>query len=381
MVNVLKQLPLSRLPCLITNKQDVMKLTSYLFIAMILFYCSKVSGQTVKRGRNEGTFNIPASNVPGNGNINLGTVLNTNYNETGFSIDPGVSISVGFAHILQFCGKITFPEFRTLGCTEGRIQLTTPFNNNLRFFGFALTGNIYLSTEEDTINKTAFSGRPEYNAHIRPSLTIDLDWISLFKNIPLKTYFHFNMAEKPDSLFRYEQLSFILGTEWKTYQHSIFIDLGTGMFKEKKSSRFKGDARYRQKRFWIEPGIRYRIRKKFSLLGSLRILLYQNVKANNPLSADYLRFSAALELPVIFRETNSEAIRTMLFVKNAKQARKDLISETINQNKKFKTDLEMIFDEFDKDFKEPEDKKSITEKRMEIQQKMKDIENLLKELE
>lgn len=88
-----------------------------------------------------------------------------------------------------------------------------------------------------------------------------------------------------------------------------------------------------------------------------------------------------MELPVIFRETNSEAIRTMLFVKNAKQARKDLISETINQNKRFKTDLEMIFDEFDKDFKEPEDKKSITEKRMEIQQKMEDIEKLLKELE
>lgn len=358
-----------------------MKLYPYLLIALFLFYCSRLSAQTVKRGRNEGTFNIPASNVCGNGNINLSTFLQSNYRENGFFIDPNLSLSIGLAHILQASGKISFPRFQTIGCTEARIQLTTPFNNNLRFFGFALSGNLYLSTEEDTISGTAFSGKPHYNAYIRPSLTIDFDWISLFKSLPLKTYFHFNMAEKPDSLFRYKQLSFIIGSEWKTYQHSIFVDIGTGMFKEKKRDRFKGDTKYLQKRFWIEPGIRYRIRGKISLIGSLRILLYQNVKANNPLSADYLRFSAGIELPVIYRETNSEAIRTMLFVKRAKHADKDLISQTIDQNKRFKTDFEMIFDEFNNDIDEFEKQKELTKKRREIQEKMKEIENLLKELE
>lgn len=356
-------------------------LIPFLLITITFFYCFSVTAQTIKRGRNEGTINIPASNVLGNGNINAGASMKTIAGKDGFSVNPQISGAVGFTHILQFFGQVSFPNFKTLGCATGRIQATTPFNNNLRFFGLAVSANIYLSTIADTMSTITFSGRPGYNAHIRPSVTIDLDWISKYEHLPLKNYFLFYMAETPDSLFRYKQLSFIFGTEWKSSQHSIFVDLGVGMYKEKESKRFTGDTKYAQKRIWIEPGVRYRVAQKFSLLGSLRILLYQNFKAINSLPTDYTSFSIAAEVPIVFKETNSEAIRTMLFVKNKKQTKKDLLSETINQNKKITTDVEMLFDDINKDLDTEENQKDAVEKRIEIEEKLNEIENILKEVE
>lgn len=353
-------------------------------VAVTVLLSSAISfGQSVKRGRNEGTFNIPASNVMGNGNLTISGNLQGGYSGTGFRIDPGLSLGAGIAEIFQLCGKVAFTNFKSLGSLEAHVQLTTPGNDHLRFFGLSLSGDLYLSTEMDTITGVAASGKPEYNSYIRPSLIADLDWIAKFRRVPLKQYFLFSMADNPDLLYLYEQLSIKTGLEWKMYQHSFFCDVGLGLYKEKsnKQRRMPGDPGYVQQSLWVEPGFRYRVLGRYSILSALKVLIFQRVKETRPLVPNYVRLTVAFEAPLFFRETNTEAIRTLLFVEQEKEQKKDLITKTIEQGKKLKTDFEITFEDLSHDLIKDQDDRESIQKREEIQKRMEEIEQLLEALE
>ena len=190
-------------------------------LAGCFFLVLPVSGEaTVNRGRNEGTMNIAASNAIGNGNISLsaGTYghylqQGRNLDSIGFRVDPTVGLQIGISNILEFRAQTAFTNFSGLGTSDAHVQFTLPGNDRLRFFGAALCGDLYLSTTVDTISSSATSGKPEYNSFMRPSVTLDMDWLALFKSFPLKTYLHFSMADEPALLHRYEQLSFASGFE------------------------------------------------------------------------------------------------------------------------------------------------------------------------
>ena len=356
---------------------------SYSSALLILLCCSLLSwGQTVKRGRNEGTFNIPSSNVAGNGNITAGALLSGGYGENGFRADPSFNAAVGISEIMQLSSRASFTNFQGLGSIDCRLQITTPGNNNLRFFGMSLNGDLYLSTTKDTLIGSAEEGKPDYNFYIRPSAIIDLDWIALFNRFPLKSYVSFSMADDPDILYLYEQLSFKAGLEWKMYQHSIILDAGLGLYKEKKNKAFTaGDKNFEQKTFWVEPGIRYRILNRMSILSSVRALVFQSVKRVRPLPAKYVDVSFALEVPLLYRETNTEAIRTMIFVERVKEKSKDFVARNIEQQKSIRPEFEITFDELKADLPDAAQEREQLQRREEIHQKMQEIESLLEDLE
>lgn len=347
-----------------------------------LFLFNNLSGQVIKRGRNEGTINIPASNVEGNGNIILSSGIQGYYGNENFGVDPGIFVKVGIAEILQLSGRVSFINFSKLGSTEAHLQLTMPGNNHLRFFGAAVSGDLYLSTTMDTLSGDAVANRPDYHSYIRPSLIFDLDFISLFKQFPVKMYYSMGMADNPDLIYKYDQLSFKSGIEWKLLSNSFFSDIGYGIYKEKRLRNFPGDPSYLQQTLWVEPGARYRFFGKYSLLGSVRVLLYQRVKKENPLAADYIKLSTAFEMPIIYRETNTEVIRTLVFVEKQKEKKKDLVARNIEQGKRLKTDFEMSIDSIgNAGISEEENEKEAVQKREDVQQKMDEIETLLEELE
>jgi hypothetical protein len=358
-----------------------MKRSSLAILTVCLLSALPTYGQ-IKRGRQEGTFNIPASNVMGNGNIIVAAALSGGIAASGMRVDPGVYLAVGITDIMQLSGKTAFTNFRTLGGTEGHFQLTFPGNDHLRFFGVAISGDLYLSTEMDTLTGAATAGRPEYQAFIRPSMVMDLDWIAKIKKLPLKTYMMLSMADNPDLLFRYSQLSLQLGAELKFNRNSYSVDFGTGLYKELRSERLNvpGDPSFRQQRFWIEPAIRYRLFDRFSILGAARILLLQRVKPERPLEPSYLRLSVAFEMPLLFRETNTEAIRTMIFIEQNSTKQPDAIDASIRSGKNLETGLNPEIQKLDLDSTETESEKEVLKRREEIQQKMDQIERLLEEL-
>jgi len=335
------------------------------------------------RGRNEGTINIPASNVIGNGNITLCGAIPGGYGSGGIHADPWGGAKVGVAHILQLSGMVTVNNFTHLGVAEAHLQLTTPGNDRLRFFGVAVSGDLYLSTEIDTLSGVAVSGRPDYNAYLTPSFIADVDWMAHFNRVPLKTYFLWSLADDPDLLFRYSQMALRLGFEWKLERNSYGIDFGAGLYKEKKNRLDESveDPTYKQQLAWIEPSMRYRLFDRASIVGGVRVLLFQRVKKVNPLEREYVRMSVQFEMPIVFKETNSEAIRTMLYVERKKRIAGDSVSADTAAERAKIDSLKISVEGLDLETPGVESESEMMKKREEIQQKMDEIEKLLEDLE
>ena len=169
----------------------------------------------------------------------------------------------------------------------------------------------------------------------------------------------------------------------KLNRNSYSIDLGAGLYKEQRNEKLhsQGDRSFAQQRFWIEPAIRYRLFERFSLLGAARVLLLQRVKSERPLEPSYFRLSTALEIPLLFRETNAEAIRTMIFVEQNKVKQADSLDISIRSGKNLETGLNLEVQKLDLDLIETESEKEVIKRREEIQKKMDEIERLLEDLE
>lgn len=351
-------------------------------LVVSLLLCTGLFGQTtMKRGRNEGTMNIPASNTIGNGNITVYPGGIGNYGTIGTFVDPTFRICVGIANIMQISGKMEVKNFKGLGTSEAHLQLTTPGNDRLRFFGCALSGDLFLTTAVDTISASATSGKPEYSSFMLPSLIVDFDWLALFKTIPLKTYVAAGMADEPALLFQYQQVSLKTGIEWKMYQSSGFVDIGAGFYKEKGKGAFAGEGTYNQRIVWFEPGVRYRFFGAYSLLGSVRITGYQVLKEKNALPTSLIRAAAVMDIPLLFRETNTEAIRTLVFMERKKEQKKDNIARNIEQGKQVENNFDKELNSLNLKSEIPDSsrEKDALQKREAIQQKLDDLEKLLEE--
>ncbi|MFP4162655.1 MAG: hypothetical protein ACLFQB_08490 [Chitinispirillaceae bacterium] len=343
-------------------------------IVLVLLFSFSYAAQPVKRGRNEGTFNIPATNVLGHGNITVGGGLEGGIGLKEYSASAKMHADIGVADILQLSAASSFPDLSGFGHISSSLQATIPGNDRLRFFGLSAKGELFLSMEGDTLSGAAVSGKPDYNSFVIPSLLIDLDFIALFNTLPLKLYTMISTADSPELLYRYDQISFKTGLEWKLYRHSYFVDMGYGIFREKRRNDFGGDENYAQKLIWVEPGGRMRIGKGVSLLGSFKLLVSSRLKSENGMEPTYFRASFAVQYPLVYKETKSEAVRSLVFIEQEKIKKKDEIAKTIEQRKTFQMDMGL--------FEEKEDttglsQEEILERREEIEAKMREIERLL----
>lgn len=356
--------------------------------SIIVLCCATwLFGQTVKRDRNEGTFSIPASNTMGSTNLSAYIATGAMYGSDGYRIDPIVGARIGIADLMQFSAQTIIENFRKIGLTQAHLQMTLPGNDKLRFFGLAARADLYLSTAIDTISFTVDSSKPEYSPFLNASAIIDLDWLALNKQVPLKTYLYGGLADNAQELFRYDQIGISLGLEWKMYAHAIFLESGMGFYKEKRQKLCPaGDRGYEQNIWWVQGGGRYRFFNRFSLVGTIRLPLLQHLKDVHPLPFDLVGIALRLEIPMLFKETNTEAIRTLVFMEN-KKAQTSATPEdfsTKTSGEKLIGELNNSFNELDNEnqsFDYNNDKEELTKKREEIQKKMDEIELLLKDVD
>ena len=162
----------------------------------------------IYRGRSEGTFYISASNVAGNGNIFLyggSSIAITDTRLTSFSPIGGL---VGLTGLMQISGEVSFVDFNSIGPIEAHLQITTPKNGRLRFFGIAIMGDLYLSSSLDTLSSSADTTKPEFNSYLLGSAVIDFDWIARKRRAPIKNYLSLSFCDDSKLLFEYKQISF-----------------------------------------------------------------------------------------------------------------------------------------------------------------------------
>ena len=170
------------------------------------------------------------------------------------------------------------------------------------------------------------------------------------------------------------------------YQHSLFLDVGAGLFK-KKQTKLLQKPKYDQKYVWISPGGRYRLGNRFSVLANFRFTVYRDInenRKNNSLNLlDWLSLNVQFEAPIIFRETDTEAIRTMAFIEKKKVEKE---SEQFTQGTEFEKRINTKFDKTLSDLKEEDEtfdykkeKDSLVKRREKVEALMEEIEDMLKE--
>jgi hypothetical protein len=340
--------------------------------------------QTVKRGREEGTSCIGASNVMGNGNITALVTGGGGYTLDGFMLEPTVGGRVGVTDIMQLSAQMVPISSRGIGTIEAHVQVTTPANDKLRFFGIALFADLYLSTMQDTLGQATAKEKPEYNSYPSASVVMDLDWLAVKRWLPLKLYLRAGMDDNPDLLYKYNQIALSGAIEWKMYEHSTFINAGISMYKEKAfpAKGVYGDSWYGQKYAWVEPGARYRLWSRVSLIGSVKLTLYQDVKEKNPLKPELFNASLRCEVPIFFKETNTEAIRTLVFMERRREKTVETATPGVPAGENLLRDVSALSDEDSlSSFDFTRERENLIKRREETQKKMNEIEKMFEEID
>ncbi len=344
----------------------------------IFLVAANLYAQDVRRGRNEGTLNLPASNVSGSGNIALYVLSRGGVGAGGVSTGLYAGGSVGVAEIIQFSADASLAGFSALGPLRASMQVTLPGNDKLRFFGVAGRADVYLSTVADTLSGEARAGKPDYHSYIRPNLIADLDWISLFQWLPLKLYVMGSLVDNPELLHRYNQLSLSAGAEWKMYRHSFFVDTRYGLYRGVRRGSVAADRSYEQRLLFLEPGVRLRTRNNMRVVGGLRFLAHSIVKQSDGLNPSNVTLTLGVEVPLLFRESNTEAIRTLVFKEQQKEQNSEDHTEAFDLGESVRAELEGFDDEADFDIGREE---QIHRRREEIKGTIAEIEELLRGLE
>jgi hypothetical protein len=302
-------------------------------------------------------------------------------NAREFYVPAQLGGCIGIAEILQLSGQITFINVSRLGPIEAHLQITTPKNNRLRFFGFALVGDLYLSTSVDTSGINAEAGKPQYNPYPLVSIIADLDWIVRSKKWPVKTYLLTSLCDNAAMLYNYTQIALKTGIELKLFANSFFIDAGIGLYKQKQKKISDTEKQW-ESYGWVAPGGRYRFWKRFTVLASLRCILFENQAQQTLFNPDRFSLSFCLIAPLIFKETNTEAIRTLVFMEKEKNKRKQVVqnNDTNAVNRTIPENTMSSESESDAEtFDYKKEKDALTKQREEIEKKMEEIEQLLKE--
>ena len=329
-------------------------------------------------------MSISPSNVMGNGNLTFFLEPIARYSLNGFAFDPVLGAQIGISNIMQLTGQFVPVAKKGLGPVEAHLQITTPGNDNLRFFGAALLADLFLSSTQDTLALTAQKDKPEYNPYLFASVVADVDWLALWKFLPLKTYLTVGMMDNIEQLPFYDQISVKFALEWKKYQHSVFFGCGMGLYREKRNRINPGDNWYKQRYFWIEPGGRYRLLGKYSIVGSTKLTLSRKVKEKNPIKPELFFFGLKLEIPVLLRETNTEVIRTLIFMERKKGKKLDSFEKKVATGKSLISEMNASLIDIQDSLGTmtyQEEKDAMKKRREETQAKMAEIERLLIQLD
>jgi hypothetical protein len=359
----------------------------FMIIKMIVFLLAGfylATGQTIKRGRDEGTISISPSNVMGNGNLTMFMEPILRYSLGGSSFNPVIGAQIGISDMMQLVGQFTPIGNKGLGPIEGHLQITTPNNDNLRFFGLALRADLFLSSAQDTLSSTAQSNKPEYNPYLFASVIADLDWLALWRLLPIKTYLSVGMMDNIDLLPFYNQLSIKAAGEWKGREHSAFFGMGMGLYQEKRNRKNPGDKLYPQNYFWIEPGGRYRLFSRYCIVGSTKLTLFQTRKEKDPFKPELFNISLKFEVPILLRETNTEVIRSLIFMESKKKEKLDSFQSNVVAGKSLMGEMNASLLDLPGNLGEAslqDEKEALKKKREETHQKMDEIERLFMQLD
>ena len=349
-------------------------------LLLISLFLPRASDAEIKRSRAEGLVEVRASNTEGFSNIWVNTDLSVKKVDDQVYFEPTVGGTIGIASLMHLNGKMGLPKGRTLGTTELHAQLTLPGNDNLRFIGFGASGDLLLTTIEDTAKK-----EPDFKPYLGFTAMLDIDAIKVLPWLPLKLYANITNLDDENLLLYFNAINLRGGLEYKGERHSVFASGRIGLYQENERAVKNGGAggSYSNSLISVYPGVRYRIGNRMSVVARGELLI-ASVGNSKFLPKQMFGFSVLWEMPLYFKDTNAEAIRTLIFVDRKKKSigksaqdkvasgkNREILPGTALSVNSDTTTVRLLEDDF---YQRKEDLKKHREKALE---EMKKIEEML----
>ncbi|MFC1584441.1 hypothetical protein ACFL5V_02720 [Fibrobacterota bacterium] len=247
-----------------------------------------------------------------------------------FLLTPNVTGMIGLTSFLHLEVSSIPWTGEKIGITTSSLKFTLPGNDNLRTFGFGGTANVTLSTEENVI--TTQKETPAFNPIISFTAIADWDLIKKFPQFPAKVYFNYSNADNYRLHQLYHQHKTKLGFELKGERQSTYVKTGIALYveKEPEDPYLKFYAFGRNTSILTEMGIGYR--KRFTRRVPFTCLIDIEFDPIHPLRfldgelSKSPQLSFAIEMPIYYKETHTEALRSLVFMEQSRKMDKKKIT-------------------------------------------------------
>jgi hypothetical protein len=232
---------------------------------------------------------------------------------------PNVGAALGLANFLHLEVEGVPWDGEKLGASTARLKVTTPGNDNLRISGMAVVLSATLSTEEDIYSKA--ESTPGFDPLLYFGVIADLDLVKLFHGFPVKAYLNYVNLDDYRLVHAYTQHQFRFAAEYMGNRKNWFIRGGAMLYKPL-ATQFNPNPTGGFLPTLYEFGVGYRaamgdrltFTADFTFDPIHPVSFYDRETGKPP------KLQIGFEAPLVFNETRTEAMRALIF--NEEQRKK-----------------------------------------------------------
>lgn len=232
---------------------------------------------------------------------------------------PSLKATLGLAEFLQFEVENVPWDGEKIGASRAGLKLTTPGNDDLRVFGLAIMAEATLSTEEDIYSRGETT--PGFDPLFHFGAAVDIDLIKKTPTLPLKLFFNWNNLADYRLAHAFKQQLLATALQWKGYRREYFGRFGLTWYKPL-ATRFDPFPNSE----WTGPHVEFGFGTRWffgeRLWGCAEVsfdpvqpLAFYSDPTHSP-----PKFFVGVELPVMFQETQAEALRALIYTEEMRKA-------------------------------------------------------------
>jgi hypothetical protein len=231
---------------------------------------------------------------------------------------PGLKAAIGLAGFLQLEIENVPWDGEKMGASRAGLKWTTPKNDELRLFGFAVMADATLSTEEDIYSRGETT--PGFDPLFHFGAAADVDFIKQWPKFPVKLFVNWSNLADYRLAHAFDQQWGAIGVAWKGYRQEYFARTGLAWFKALPTQFDPNPSTA-----WVGPnwewgiGARWFFSDRFwgnfevSLDPFDPIAFYSDATHNPP------KVFFGIEMPVFFQETGAEALRALIYTEEMRK--------------------------------------------------------------
>ncbi len=245
---------------------------------------------------------------------------------------PNVGATLGLANFLHLEVEGIPWDGEKLGASTARLKITTPGNDNLRIFGVAVILSATLSTEEDIYSKA--ESTPGFDPMLYVGVAADLDLVKVIHALPVKAYFNYANLDDYRLVHAYSQHQFRCAMEYMGNRRNWFIRGGAMLYKPL-PTQFNPNppGGFLPTIYEIGMGYRAAMGDKLTFTVDFTMDPIHPISFFDRETGKPPRLQIGFEAPLVFNETRAEAIRALIFNEEQRKSFREKVAKNAAQKK------------------------------------------------